>query len=205
MLLQLCPVLDGRKQGVLPTRARPIPDVQVELDHLLCMQVAAEDLDQHVRLGSRRRRHSKISDGLNLSNVALALRLYALWPSSNTIIGRSTRRVLPSDVLTCRPQKPPPSKVSRVGTRSSKARWPAAASSAGKKRRTAAVAEHTKLLLGFTVRGREHQQQDAQTVCHVGRTEAAGLLQHHGPASGCEVELLAYGWSRSFRAASVCR
>ena len=55
----------------------------------------------------------------------------------------------------------------------------------------AAVAEHAELLLGLAVGGREHQQQDAQTVGHVGRTEAAGLLQDHGPGGGCEIELLA--------------
>ena len=78
---------------------------------------------------------STIMYGLKPSSVFLALRLYALCPSSRTISGRSSRNVLPKEVLTWRSQTPPcSSKVSRFGRFSNSFLWPSASSSGGKKR-----------------------------------------------------------------------
>ena len=57
----------------------------------------------------------------------------------------------------------------------------------------AAVPEHAQLLLGFPIRGRQHQQQDAQPFHEVAGSETGRLLQDHRPAGGREVELLPVG------------
>ena len=149
---------------------------------------------------------STISDGLNPSSVAFALRLYALWPSSSTIIGRSSLRVLPSEVLICRPQKPPPSKVSRFGTRSSKARWPAASSSAGKKRSNPPLSRNIRScsLVSRFADGSISSRMQRLSATSAGRKPlvfSRTIVRPADARSSC----WRYGWSRSFRAMSVCR
>ena len=47
--LEAFAVFDRLQQRALPVAARPVANVQVELDHLLRVELAAEDLDEHVR------------------------------------------------------------------------------------------------------------------------------------------------------------
>ena len=48
-------VFNRLQQSILPVRARAVPDVQIQFDHPLCVQLMAPDIDKHIGSWGRRR------------------------------------------------------------------------------------------------------------------------------------------------------
>ena len=123
------------------------------------------------------------------------------------ISGDSVRSVLPSDVLTCRPQNPPvASNVSRLGMRLSSAFWPSMSSSAGKKSWKPPLSLKTRSV-SFVLRfadGSMSMRTTRFSMISWGENRSIfsriTVLPPLARSRCCR-----YGWSRSRRLMSVCR
>ena len=194
-LLQLGAVLHRGQQRVLPARPGAVADVQVELDHLLGVEVAARHLDQHV--GLRRRRGGELHDQAGIEPLqrragVAAVRLVPL-------VQHDQRTQQAQGVAERGFDLPAPEAFGlvedvEIGDAFEQGAVGGHFLVAGEEAvEPAAVAEHAQLLPGLTVGRRQHQQQDAQAVGHVPGAEEAALLQDAGAAGGGQVELLPVG------------
>ena len=194
-LFQFCAVLDRGQQSVLPACARPILDVQVELDHLFRVQVAAQNLDQHVGLRGGSRRELQDEGGIEPLQRRLGVAAVRLVPLVEHDHGTQQAQRVAQRGL----DLPPPEAAGRaegIEVRDLLQQVTVAGYVVIRREEpveAAAVPEHPQLFLGLAVGRRQHQQQDAQMVGHVGRCEAATLLQNHGAPGGGQIELLAVG------------
>ena len=193
--LQLLAELDRLEQRVLPVHARAAADVEVQFDHFLRVEFASANVHEHV--GALRRGGGEFNDQARVETCERPARSGAVRPVS---LVEDDHRLLkaehvPEGGLRVAAQRTDAA-VERVEIRHPVEEpmvFGVVVLGREESFEAAAVPEHAELLLGFPIRGRQHQQQDAQPFREVAGSETRRLLQDHCPAGGREVELLPVG------------
>ena len=173
----------------------PVPDVQVELDHLLGVQLLPADVDEDV--GPRRQRRRQLDDHARVEPLQRLLGVHAVRLVA--LVEDDQRPQQPQRVPKRRLDLPPPDApgpLEGVQVRRLPQQLRVFCGTVLRREEPVeppGVPVHPKPVLRLPVGGRKHEEEDAEVLLDIPRTEGRRLLEHAGALAGRQVKLLPVG------------
>src|SRR5437667_3105291 len=195
LLLQLATMLNGSQQGVLPTYAGPIQNMQIQLYHFFCIQIPAENFEQNIgtfRRGSRQfDNHARVK-ALNGGLCIHAIRFMSFIQNNYRL--QKSQRVAQRSFYLSAPK--PLFALERVEiwyTRQERSLCCNVIVGWKETIKAAAVPKHSKLLFSRPVRRRKHQQKHTKIFRNIQGRKAVCLFKNQRSACRGDIQELTVG------------